>query len=54
MSFLTARARAALEQPPQVVVSASAACYYGYRGDQVLVEESSRGSGFLADEGSVA
>ncbi len=54
MSFLTARALAALEQPPQVVVSASAACYYGYRGDQVLVEESSRGSGFLADEGSVA
>lgn len=53
MSFLTARALAALEQPPQVVVSASAAGYYGNRGDEVLVEESSRSSGFLADEGSV-
>jgi hypothetical protein len=42
-----------LEQPPQVVVSASAAGYYGNRGDEVLVEESSRSSGFLADDGSV-
>ena len=52
MSFLTARALAALEQPPQVVVSAAAAGYYGNRGDEVLVEERSRSFRFLADEGS--
>jgi hypothetical protein len=52
--FLTARAPATLERPSQVVVSTSAAGYYGNRGDEVLVEESSLGSGFLADEGRVA
>jgi hypothetical protein len=46
---MLACALAALERPPQVMVSASAVGYYGNRGDEVLVEESSPGSGFLAD-----
>jgi hypothetical protein len=44
-----ARALAELERPPQAVVCASAVGYYGHRGDEVLTEESSPGSGFLAD-----
>src|SRR5258708_7845668 len=34
---------------PQVLVSASAIGYYGERGDEVLTERSTAGSGFLAD-----
>jgi uncharacterized protein (TIGR01777 family) len=46
---LLARALAALERPPQVTVCASAVGYYGSRGNEVLTEESSPGSGFLAE-----
>lgn len=38
-----------LKQPPKVFVSASAVGYYGDRGDEICTEESSSGTGFLAD-----
>ena len=34
--------------PPRVLVSASGLGYYGDRGSEILTEESSRGTGFLA------
>jgi uncharacterized protein (TIGR01777 family) len=34
---------------PSVLISASATGYYGERGDEILTESSSRGTGFLAD-----
>lgn len=37
-----------LERKPAVLVSASAIGYYGDRGDEVLTENSPKGSGFLA------
>ena len=40
---------AGLEQPPRVLVCASAIGYYGNRGDEPLTERSAAGSGFLAD-----
>jgi uncharacterized protein (TIGR01777 family) len=40
---------AGLSQPPKVLVSASAVGFYGDRGEEVLREESSSGSGFLAE-----
>lgn len=40
---------AGLSNPPRVLVSASAIGWYGNRGDEVLTEESSSGTGFLAD-----
>ena len=40
---------ARLGQPPRVLVSASAIGYYGDRGDEILREESTSGSGFLAE-----
>jgi uncharacterized protein (TIGR01777 family) len=40
---------ARLERPPRVLVSASGVGYYGSRGDEVLTEESSLGTGFLAE-----
>lgn len=46
---LLAGALAGLDPKPAVLVSASGIGYYGLRGDEVLTEESSAGSGFLAD-----
>lgn len=46
---LLARALASLDDKPPVLVSASAIGFYGDRGDEVLTEASSPGSGFLAD-----
>jgi len=36
------------EPPPEVLVAASAAGFYGDRGDQFLAEDSAAGTGFLA------
>jgi uncharacterized protein (TIGR01777 family) len=44
-----ATALARLEQPPRVLVCASATGFYGDRGDELLDESSSPGTGFLAD-----
>jgi uncharacterized protein (TIGR01777 family) len=38
-----------MERPPQVLVSASAIGYYGDRGNEVLIENSAPGTGFLAE-----
>lgn len=46
---LLARTAAVLEPRPSVLAVASAVGYYGDRGDEILTEESSGGSGFLAD-----
>ena len=40
---------ARLQQPPKVLVCASAIGYYGDRGDEILTEESTSGTGFLAE-----
>ena len=40
---------ARLKRKPGVFVSASATGYYGNRGDEILTESSSPGTGFLAD-----
>src|SRR5439155_7167733 len=45
---LLARAIAAQERPPRVLVQASAVGYYGDRGDEILTEPSAPGSGFLS------
>lgn len=45
---LLATALAELEDPPGVLISASAVGYYGNRGEEVLTEESGLGEGFLA------
>lgn len=42
-------ALASTQQPPRVLVSASAIGYYGHRGDKVLDETSLPGNGFLSD-----
>lgn len=44
-----ATALANLERPPKVMVSASAIGYYGDRGDEELTEDSTPGTGFLAE-----
>lgn len=38
-----------LQYPPQCFISASAIGYYGHRGDEILVEDSLPGHGFLSD-----
>ncbi|HUZ20578.1 MAG TPA: TIGR01777 family oxidoreductase [Acidimicrobiales bacterium] len=43
------RALAALDSPPAVLVSGSAIGYYGDRGDEILVEGSTAGTGMLAE-----
>lgn len=44
-----AEALAALEQPPRVLVAASAIGFYGDRGDELLDEAASPGIGFLPE-----
>lgn len=46
---LLARTLADMENPPEVMVSASAIGFYGDRGDEILEEGSAPGSGFLSD-----
>lgn len=46
---LLARTAAALDPRPSVLVCASAVGFYGVRDDEILTEESTPGSGFLAD-----
>ncbi len=46
---LLAEAIAGMNEPPSVFVSGSAVGYYGSRGDEELFEQSSAGSGFLAE-----
>jgi uncharacterized protein (TIGR01777 family) len=46
---LLAHTLAGLRHPPTVLVSASAVGFYGDRGDEVLTEESTGGTGFLAE-----
>jgi uncharacterized protein (TIGR01777 family) len=46
---LLAQTLAGLDQPPSVLVSASAVGYYGDRGDEELTEDSRSGTGFLAE-----
>jgi uncharacterized protein len=45
---LLARALAALPEPPEAMVSASASGFYGDRGDETLTEASDSGDTFLA------
>src|SRR5205807_5064213 len=45
---LLARTLAGLTRRPRVLICASAVGYYGDRGDEILVEESAPGQGFLA------
>ena len=46
---LLASTLARLPNPPKVFISASAVGYYGNRGDELLTETSSVGTGFLAE-----
>ena len=46
---LLCEALAGLDMKPAVLVSASATGFYGNRGDEVVDESSSSGSGFLAE-----
>ncbi len=46
---LIAESLAALAAPPKVLICASASGYYGDRGSEILREDSSAGTGFLAD-----
>jgi uncharacterized protein len=46
---LLASTIAAAARPPSVLLSGSAVGWYGARGDEILDEQSSPGSGFLAD-----
>ena len=44
-----ARALAQTKRKPQIFLSASAIGYYGSRGDEILTEESTPGTGFTSD-----
>ncbi len=48
-THLLCEALAAAEKRPRVLIAASAMGYYGNRGNELLVEESSGGEGFLAE-----
>ena len=48
-TLLLAQALAGLDPRPRVLVNASAIGFYGDRGGEPLTEDSSRGTGFLAD-----
>jgi hypothetical protein len=48
-TWLLSQVIARLERPPKFLFSASAVGFYGDRGDEVLTEESPRGTGFLSD-----
>ncbi len=47
-TMLLAESVAKLDEPPRVMVSASATGYYGDRGNELLTEESEPGTSFLA------
>jgi uncharacterized protein len=46
---LLTRALAGLQPRPATLLAASAIGYYGSRGDELLTEDSAKGTGFLAD-----
>lgn len=46
---LICKAISQLNQPPKVLISASAIGYYGNQGEKILTESSPKGEGFLAD-----
>lgn len=46
---LLAEALARLRRTPRVLICASATGYYGSRGEEILIEESAPGTGFLAE-----
>ncbi|MBS0647865.1 MAG: TIGR01777 family oxidoreductase [Verrucomicrobia bacterium] len=48
-TWLLAHALARLKRPPKVFFAASATGYYGDRGNELLTEESRKGTGFLSD-----
>jgi uncharacterized protein len=48
-TWLLAHALSRLKRPPKIFFSASATGYYGDRGDEILTEESRKGTGFLSD-----
>ncbi|MFC1587227.1 TIGR01777 family oxidoreductase [Planctomycetota bacterium] len=45
---LLAATLAKLENPPEVLISASAIGYYGNRGEEILTEDSTQGANFLS------
>lgn len=48
-TWLLSHALSRLQRIPKVLFSASATGFYGNRGDEMLTEKSSKGTGFLAD-----
>lgn len=48
-AVVSALAKCPVDARPEVLVNASAVGFYGDRGDEVLTEDSSAGSGYLAD-----
>lgn len=48
-TWLLAHILSRLKRPPKVFFSASAAGFYGDRGNEILTEESRKGKGFLSD-----
>lgn len=48
-SQLLAQKMVEVENGPKILINASAVGYYGNRGEEILTEESSPGTGFLAD-----